>query len=279
MATQGTWLVMDTFSVTVLAVLAVLLFQLVTTLIPTRRGVVANASDLPTRERSLHLLRKFQHCGTGLVFLALDVSETLTPEQERIIVSACAMVFYLVHLLRQRWAWLNQRLSHWLRGLLREDEASGQAVPAAFWFLLGVAQVLFLFPGRRHVFRVALLQLSVGDPAASLGGQLLGHTKWPLLRRPKTVEGSAVCFVTCALVMALYLATSCASLCTAGAPPVGMAAGCWVLVLGAGAIGAAAELVELPPIDDNFTMPVVASLGLAALDTFAVRWGPSACAS
>jgi dolichol kinase len=124
-------------------------------------------------------------------------------------------------------------------GMLREKEA--QHFSGVFWMALGVFSVAVLiapFP----LFASVLLYLLLGDTAASLVGK-----SWPsgprLFGTPKSIAGSAACFVTCVLIGFFVVRP------VFGWPAV------WV-----GAAAATAAEANPFSIDDNFFMPFVSAL-------------------
>lgn len=77
--------------------------------------------------------------------------------------------------------------------LLRDDERKGPH--GSLYFLTGVFLSILLFP--KDLACVGLVYLAVGDTAAEIVGRRFGRVK---LLGPKTLEGSAACFVSSAAV-------------------------------------------------------------------------------
>jgi dolichol kinase len=210
----------------------------------------ARTRDLPSRESPLHLKRKIQHFGSGLVLLAVDMSNLLSPFQEAGVLTLCAFVFWLAIHLTPRDLFVAI-----FKDILRTEEASGKVYPATLWFLLGCAALVLFFPLNPDVYRLGLLMLSAGDPVAGICGGLYGKTKWRVGGK-KSAEGTLACAVVCSIVTTLYL------FCTSNnffwnGPTFDV----FCLCLVAGIVGSIAELIPTP-VDDNFSMPVLSAIGM-----------------
>jgi dolichol kinase len=204
------------------------------------------------RSRSLPSLTdtrsaQLQHASTGVAIAAAAhaVSARLAVS---CLLFACALIASL-HVARRRHARLNAALADALRGILRPPEARGDAFPAGLHMLLGCALVYAWAP--RRVALLAVLCVSVGDPAAALVGAAARGA------RPgaKSLEGSLACFAACALAAAAVVATA--------SPPLAPAhAAAHVAVVAAAA--AAAE-ARPGPLNDNLAMPLAVAAAEWAL--------------
>jgi dolichol kinase len=121
--------------------------------------------------------------------------------------------------------------------LLRDDERKGPH--GSLYFLTGVFLSILLFP--KDLACVGLVYLAVGDTAAEVVGRRFGRVK---ILGPKTLEGTAACFVSSAAV-GLFLLPWPVAL-------VGAAAGTLFELLGTGNI-------------DNATIPVGAAAAMYGL--------------
>lgn len=221
---------------------------------------------------AFHVARRLQHLVSGLIVLYVFDSEMLTPEQSVGTLLVSCIAFYGLHLLRLRSPGLNRFLVDQLANSLRPEEAWGGRVPASFYFLLGCAFSMAIFP--RGIASLAVLHLSVGDPAAGIFGVHFGSRRWGQMLglsrtngRGKTVDGSLGCFVACLLSTAGFLA----------------ARGCWkdsekkthiaadvirsdgtssyyAALLVSGIAGAVGEAIPVYTFDDNLTLPLVSGL-------------------
>eukprot|EP00752_Nemacystus_decipiens_P001848 g1781.t2 len=89
--------------------------------------------------------------------------------------------------------------------LLRPREIRG-ALPGAFWFLLGSAVAVAIFP--RDVALQSILHLSVGDPIASVVGARLGDRS-RILSSGKSLAGTFAAFVVCSVSTLLLFGCCC----------------------------------------------------------------------
>ena len=84
--------------------------------------------------------------------------------------------------------------------LLRDHEKKLNALPGAFWFLLGTTIVVCAFP--INIARTSILCLAFGDPIAAIVGINVGGPK--LCRNggggSKSLAGCLACFWSCYLV-------------------------------------------------------------------------------
>ena len=241
---------------------------------------------LPARhQRGLHLARRAQHALSGLCICAVHQichdrikqgeATWVTPHTGAAILAFFAAVFLVVHAARLRYPTLNDTLVRVMENVLREEEASGAKIPASFWFLLGSSGVMLLYPAHGgHLFRLPLLLLSLGDPAAGLLGSLYGRTPWRGASG-KTVEGSLGCALVCAVVAVVYFLVESEFF---GYEFFFKRGGShsrvlmWQVSALVGLIGALSELVKVPHLDDNLTMPVFAACGLWLVHVYFIPW-------
>jgi diacylglycerol kinase (CTP) len=229
---------------------------------------VAAAPALSTK-KDIHLLRKLQHVTSGLVILALSTHDPLMRDWRyavgTLVFSSAGM--WATYALRRA----APRFDQWFRAtfapIMRPRELT--RMPGAFFFLLGCAAALTLFPKPRA--HLAILFLSFGDPAASFVG--VTYARWAAGGRRsspkgaggdgqssgKTVAGSLGCFAVCAL-------------CTAWA--LGGAANTATHIIIGGLAGAIAELVPFSSVDDNLAIPIVAGT-ILTLASSGGGWFPS----
>jgi len=145
-----------------------------------------------------------------------------------------AFISLSLDLLRFQTAGLNQLYVRWLSPLLKQEE--DHRITGATYMLIAGLIAFLLFD--RSVAVLAMLFLSLGDPAASLVGR---RTPGPRLFGKS--PGGTVAFVGVSLLVVAVLAGS------------GVSQYHWGLLAGAVVAG----LVELTPIplDDNLTVPLV----------------------
>ncbi|KAG3113695.1 hypothetical protein PI125_g7100 [Phytophthora idaei] len=236
-------------------VVAILLFQYLVSARP-----LDAAQNGAARRGDLHLQRKMQHLGTGaMIYAASGFFGRLAGAT---VLLFFAVLFYGLHELRGRNEAVNASYIKCFNSILRQYEVSRAALPGAYYFLLGSGFSLALFPPR--VARLAILHLSVGDPAAAFFGTLHGRHKLVALVGKlggnKSLEGSVGCF--CVVVAATFMALVVEQdfyFDVVGDEIVAMAG---TISLAAGIGAAAAELLDIGGWDDNLTLPLLSGVFL-----------------
>jgi diacylglycerol kinase (CTP) len=190
------------------------------------------------REKSdLHLARKLWHCVTiGGVAAFYNV---FGAKAAWIGSLAFGAVFITIDILRQSQPRLNRFTVRVMGPVMRQHEI--KSLSGATYFLLA-CYVLLLF-NERHVVTLTLLFLAFGDPVASYFGIRFGKDK---ILGNKTLQGTLAAFAVCTFISLIYYYFN--NLMTER-----------LLIVAplSGLIGAAAELVPIGKLDDNFTFPVV----------------------
>jgi dolichol kinase len=203
-------------------------------------------NNLELKKRSdIHLARKIWHmAGVFGMFLAY----VLLPELVSSTILAIAVLIFLpIDFLRHRNPALNDWMVHAFKPIMRTNEI--HKIAGTTYLLSGVCLIVAIFP--RPVVALTLLFLAFADPIASLIGIKYGKDK---VFGHKSIQGFMAAFVVCAVATAIYLNYHNV-----------MFDRVIVVSLLAGLIGALAELVPIGKIDDNFTLPVLSSIGLYIL--------------
>jgi len=195
----------------------------------------------------LHVARKIWHMAgvftifVGWIFLPQWVSITL--------LCICWVLFVPADFMRQRNSEMNRNLMRLFQPIMRKTEVDRLA--GTTYLLTGVILIASLFD--RGVVAISLLFLAFADPIASYIGIKYGKDK---IFGHKSVQGFMAAFFVCAIVCYIYLSSN------------GVHQHLLIASLLAGLVGALAELIPLWKLDDNFTMPVLSSLGLSILFYF-----------
>jgi len=208
--------------------------------------VVDNLDNLELKKRSdIHWARKIWHM-TGV--FAMFVTYALLPEKASfLILGAAILIFLPVDFLRLRYAAFNDWVVHALKPIMRTHEI--HKIAGTTYLLTGVAIVAALFP--RPIVCLTLLFLAFADPMASFIGIKYGKDK---VFGHKSIQGFVAAFVVCTVCTLIYLSSH----------NVNLHRMIMVSLL-AGLIGALAELVPIGKLDDNFTLPLLSSMGLYIL--------------
>jgi diacylglycerol kinase (CTP) len=195
----------------------------------------------------LHIARKIWHVSgvftmfTAWIFLPYWVSMTL------LIVGWLA--FVPADFMRQKNSQINRTLSNLFRPIMRSNELNRLA--GTTYLITGALVITLLF--NKGVVALSLLFLAFADPIASYIGIKYGKDK---IFGHKSVQGFVAAFAVCSTLCFLFLFYN------------QVQEHLIVVSLLAGLIGALSELIPLAKLDDNFTMPVLSSVGLTLLFYF-----------
>ena len=173
------------------------------------------------------LLRKTTHL-TGffipLLYIVLDKSTMI------FIAGAFAGIAVIVEFLK----WLDESFRNlffrFFEFILRRHERKG-AITGATYYIISTFLCIVIFD--KHIAIVSIFFIVLGDTAAALVGKAWGRIK---LIGDKSLEGSAACFIVCAVISLFWID-----------PVVGLT-GAFVATL--------AELLPLR-LDDNLTVPLI----------------------
>ena len=138
---------------------------------------------------------------------------------------------------------LNTKLTRMFRLIMRENELDRLA--GTTYLISGAILIVCLFS--KPVVALSLLFLAFADPIASYVGIRWGRDK---IFGHKSVQGFIAAYVVCSTLSGLFLYFN------------NIEQHIVIVSLIAGLVGALAELVPIAKIDDNFTMPVLSSVGL-----------------
>ncbi|CAK4634097.1 unnamed protein product [Aphanomyces euteiches] len=215
--------------------------------------VVRHSSTNAVRTtKQLHIRRKVQHAGSGLlVVLASFYGSSV---QVAVVLICSAAVFYVVTQLRKQYKVVNQTYLHVFGPILRQHEIAYR-LPGAFWFLLGCAGSMLLFP--KEVAQLSILHLSLGDPCASFFGITLGQNS-PKMPNGKTLAGVIGCFVVCLLCNIGFLSVVDSSVAHLGLLEKAL------VVVSCALAGTLGEALYLG-CDDNLSLPIVSGLGMSVV--------------
>lgn len=195
----------------------------------------------------LHLARKIWHMAGVFILFGGWV---LLPQWLSItLLCVCWVIFVPADIMRQKNPKMNRIMMRIFQPIMRKSEVDRLA--GTTYLLTGVILIAFFFD--RGVVAISLLFLAFADPIASFIGIKYGKDK---IFGHKSVQGFMAAFFVCALVCYLYLSTN------------RVHEHILIASLLAGLVGALAELIPLWKLDDNFTMPVLSSLGLSILFYF-----------
>jgi len=204
----------------------------------------SEATSLKGRSEQ-HLARKVFHV-TG-VALIIALYHLLERQTGLLLLGTIISILIPLDFLRRNLTWLNEAAVMLFGSIMRKEEQ--KTYTGVTFLLVGAFIVIFFFP--KDIVTLSLIMLGLGDPISSIVGTKYGKDK---IIGNKSLQGSLAGFTICTIAAAIYFIN------------FGIMTERVVLVsLLAGLIGAAAELIPIGKIDDNFTIPVISSILLYGL--------------
>jgi dolichol kinase len=201
-----------------------------------------HAVDVPTL-RPTNWSRSVFHVATGLALFA-SVQYVMTSSQQLVASLVFMGVAWSLEILRKDRPKLNAWLMRGFGPVAHHHEH--HRINSATWY--GTAMFLMALFGAPRENCIGILVLAFADPTAAYFGRRFGRIR---LAATRSLEGTLAFFVAGALVTAAYLAIH---------HPL-VSGGAIVAVSALAALfGALAELVSTR-LDDNFTIPISATLG------------------
>ncbi len=137
---------------------------------------------------------------------------------------------------------IDRYFSFLYRGFERDGSFTFRKLTGATWMLVSAIITFSLFP--REIAVAAFSFLVLGDTAAALIGKRFGT--WRFGKKKKSIEGTIAFFAICTIVV----------LCI---PELSLLIGCL------GALTAALAEALIPDVDDNFSVPLSASIVMSLL--------------
>jgi diacylglycerol kinase (CTP) len=141
---------------------------------------------------------------------------------------------------------LNSKIAKSFKLIMRQNELDRLA--GTTYLITGTILIAALFS--KPIVALSLLFLAFADPIASYVGIRFGKDK---IFGHKSVQGFMAAFVVCAVIAYTFLYLQNVNE--------------YILIVSllAGLVGALAELIPVAKLDDNFTMPVLSSIGLSII--------------
>jgi dolichol kinase len=203
--------------------------------------------EVLNRHRSLpHLERKFYHFAMGMICFSL-YAFFIEKHTALLLLALIGGPLVVLDFLRLKNPEMNDVALRLFGKIMRREEL--RSVSGNSFFVFGLLTIVAIFP--KPIVLLSVLYLAIGDPSAAVVGSLYGRHK---LIGKKSVEGALANLALSSLATLLM-----------GLGYFGLSAEkALVLALVGGVTSVVAELLPTP-IDDNFTIPVMSSILLAAL--------------
>ncbi len=196
------------------------------------------------KRSDVHLARKIWHVTT--VFLMFSAWQLLPFWICIALLVLGWIAFVPADIIRLKNPGLNFKLTQTFKLIMRQNELDRLA--GTTYLITGTILVASIFP--HDVVALSLLFLAFADPIASYVGIKYGKDK---IFGHKSVQGFIAAFVVCSILTYTFLFLKNVNE--------------YILVVSllSGVIGSLAELIPVGKLDDNFTMPVLSSIGLFIL--------------
>lgn len=195
----------------------------------------------------LHLARKIWHVSTVFIMFALWVFLPHWLSMTLLVFGFLALV--TADFFRLRNENFNRLLTSFFGPIMRNNELHRLA--GTTYLITGTVLIAVFF--NKGVVALSLLFLAFADPIASYVGIKYGKDK---LFGHKSVQGFIAAFVVCTVLCYLFLFYNRVQE--------------YILIVSllAGLVGSLSELIPVGKLDDNFSMPVLSSIGLSVLFYF-----------
>ncbi|CAM9183305.1 unnamed protein product, partial [Hapterophycus canaliculatus] len=163
-------------------------------------------SSLPERTaQNIHWRRRLQHATCGLSIVGGYLWVITDTRAVVALLSFSGAALLVLHHLRRCAKSVDDLYLRFIGPLLRPHEIRGE-LPGGFWYLLGAAGAVWLFP--RVVALQSILHLSLGDPVASVVGIRSGD-RYRVLPAGKSLAGTFAAFLVCLLSTLLLFGSCC----------------------------------------------------------------------
>lgn len=196
------------------------------------------------KRSDVHLARKIWHVTT--VF-SMFLCWMLLPFWVCIALLVLGWISFVpADILRLKNPELNTKLTKMFKLIMRQNELDRLA--GTTYLITGTILIAALFPN--SIVALSLLFLAFADPIASYVGILFGKDK---IFGHKSVQGFIAAFIVCSVLTYAFLYIKNVNE--------------YILIVSllSGVVGALAELIPVAKLDDNFTMPVLSSIGLTVI--------------
>ncbi|MBN1165065.1 MAG: hypothetical protein JXB45_10840 [Candidatus Krumholzibacteriota bacterium] len=186
-----------------------------------------------TRDGKINFYRKLWHLFSGLFIIAVMLLSYPSKGAALVVLAVFSAALLVLDILRFATPAGNRFFWKHLGFLTSDKEKRGPNT--SFYYAASLLICVLIYPPR--ITMGAIVCLAVGDPAAGVSGALIGKHRI----RGKSIEGAVVNFIICLGLIRFLIPSS------------------TVAIAGALA-GALIELISLPGLDDNLTVPLFAGL-------------------
>jgi len=184
--------------------------------------------------------RKLWHFSAGAFMVSVQIWNYPSKGVPLLILGAATVVLLVIDILRFGTPWGKQLFRVYFGQIAGSKEEEGPN--ASFFYAVSLLVVVLLFEPR--IAMGAIISLAVGDPIAGIVGTFFGRLRLV----GKAVEGAVANLAACFLIINLLVPSP------------------WIALTGAAA-GAAVELLPIPKVDDNLSVPIVSGLSMTIVSS------------
>lgn len=183
--------------------------------------------------KRINLKRKLWHFSAGAFMISILIWNYPSKRIALLILGASSLVLLVIDILRFGTGWGRQLFRDIFGQIAGRKEEEGPN--ASFFYAISLFVTVLLFEPR--IAMGAIISLAVGDPVAGIVGTILGRVRI----KGKAIEGAVANLVASFFLINLLVPSP------------------WIALAGATA-GAIVELVHIPKVDDNLSVPIVSGL-------------------
>jgi dolichol kinase len=185
--------------------------------------------------KRINLPRKLWHASSGAFMVSVLIWNYPSKKLPLLILLGAVIVLFVIDVLRFGTSWGKELFRTFFGQLAGRKEEEGPN--ASFFYAVSLLIAVVLFEPR--IAMGAIISLALGDPVAGIVGTLFGR----LRIKGKAVEGAVANLAASFLLINLIVESP------------------WIALAGALA-GAAIELLPVPKVDDNLSVPIVSGLAM-----------------
>jgi diacylglycerol kinase (CTP) len=193
--------------------------------------------------KKINLPRKLWHASSGAFMVSVLIWNYPSKRLPLLILLAATTFLFAIDVLRFGTGWGKSLFRTFFGQLAGRKEEEGPN--ASFFYAVSLLIAVLLF--EPLIAMGAIISLAVGDPIAGIVGTMFGRIRV----RGKAVEGAIANLAVSYLLIQLIVPSP------------------WIALAGALA-GAAIELLPIPKVDDNLSVPIVSGLAMTIVKSILI---------
>jgi diacylglycerol kinase (CTP) len=185
--------------------------------------------------KRINLPRKLWHASSGAFMVSVLIWNYPSKRLPLLILLGAVIVLFVIDVLRFGTSWGKELFKTFFGQLAGRKEDEGPN--ASFFYAVSLFIAVVLFEPR--IAMGAIISLAIGDPVAGIIGTLFGRIRI----KGKAVEGAVANFAVSFFLINVVVSSP------------------WIALSGALA-GSLVELLPIPKVDDNLSVPIVSGLAM-----------------